>query len=63
MSKSRVKFSGTDFGLLMRLEWDTSFPQLLVDLTVWAFIPLVVGLTLIFGLEEAAYRNLAAPES
>jgi septum site-determining protein MinC len=32
MSKSRVKFSGTDFGLLMRLEWDTSFPQLLVEL-------------------------------
>jgi len=32
MSKSRVKFSGTDFGLLMRLEWDASFPQLLVEL-------------------------------
>ncbi len=32
MSTSRVKFSGTDYGLLMRLEWDTSFPQLLVEL-------------------------------
>lgn len=32
MSKSRVKFSGTDYGLLMRLEWDASFPQLLVEL-------------------------------
>ena len=32
MSKSGVKFSGTDYGLLMRLEWETSFPQLLVEL-------------------------------
>jgi septum site-determining protein MinC len=32
MSKSGVKFSGTDYGLLMRLEWERSFPQLLVEL-------------------------------
>jgi septum site-determining protein MinC len=31
-SSSRVKFSGTDYGLLMRLEWETSFPQLLVEI-------------------------------
>jgi septum site-determining protein MinC len=31
-SSSRIKFSGTDYGLLMRLEWDTSFPQLLVEI-------------------------------
>ncbi|MDH3598396.1 MAG: hypothetical protein OEU26_02015, partial [Candidatus Tectomicrobia bacterium] len=31
-SSSRVKFSGMDYGLLMRLEWETSFPQLLVEL-------------------------------
>jgi septum site-determining protein MinC len=28
----RVKFSGTDSGLLMRLEWDAPLPQLLVEL-------------------------------
>ncbi|MEE8290343.1 MAG: septum site-determining protein MinC [Candidatus Tectomicrobia bacterium] len=27
-----VKFSGTDYGLLMRLEWEAPFPQLLVEL-------------------------------
>jgi septum site-determining protein MinC len=32
MSKPRVKFSGTDYGLLMRLEWDAALPQLLVEL-------------------------------
>lgn len=32
MSKSGVKFSGTDYGLLMRLEWETSLPLLLVEL-------------------------------
>jgi septum site-determining protein MinC len=32
MVKSRVKFSGTDSGLLMRLEWDAPLPQLLVEL-------------------------------
>ena len=32
MRKPHVKFSGTDNGLLMRLEWDTPFPQLLVEL-------------------------------
>src|SRR5919108_712960 len=32
MLKPRVKFSGTDHGLLMRLEWDTPLPQLLVEL-------------------------------
>ena len=31
-SSSKVKFTGTDFGVLMRLEWETSFPQLLVEL-------------------------------
>ena len=31
-SASRIKFSGTDYGLLMRLEWDTPLPQLLVEL-------------------------------
>jgi septum site-determining protein MinC len=32
MAKPRVKFSGTDNGLLMRLEWDIPLPQLLVEL-------------------------------
>lgn len=32
MLKPCVKFSGTDNGLLMRLEWDTPLPQLLVEL-------------------------------
>jgi septum site-determining protein MinC len=32
MYMPRVKFSGTDQGLLMRLEWDTPLPQLLVEL-------------------------------
>jgi septum site-determining protein MinC len=32
MPTSRVKFSGTDTGLLMRLEWDVPLPQLLVEL-------------------------------
>jgi septum site-determining protein MinC len=32
MVKRRVKFSGTDSGLLMRLEWDAPLPQLLVEL-------------------------------
>jgi len=32
MVKPRVKFSGTDSGLLMRLEWDAPLPQLLVEL-------------------------------
>ena len=31
-STSRVKISGSEQGLLMRLEWETSFPQLLVEL-------------------------------
>jgi septum site-determining protein MinC len=31
MAKPRVKFSGTDNGLLMRLEWDVPLPQLLVE--------------------------------
>ena len=32
MSKSHVKLSGTDYGLLLRLEWESPFPQLLVEL-------------------------------
>ncbi len=32
MSKPRVKLSGTDYGLLLRLEWDSPLPQLLVEL-------------------------------
>jgi len=32
MRTPHVKFSGTDHGLLMRLEWDTPLPQLLVEL-------------------------------
>jgi septum site-determining protein MinC len=32
MVMPRVKFSGTDSGLLMRLEWDAPLPQLLVEL-------------------------------
>src|SRR5262245_4450608 len=32
MSKPRVKLSGTDYGLLLRLEWDSPVPQLLVEL-------------------------------
>jgi septum site-determining protein MinC len=32
MLKPRVKFSGTEYGLLMRLEWDVPLPQLLVEL-------------------------------
>lgn len=32
MPKSHVKFSGTDNGLLMRLEWEVPLPQLLVEL-------------------------------
>jgi septum site-determining protein MinC len=32
MSKTRVKLSGTDYGLLLRLEWDSPLPQLLVEL-------------------------------
>jgi septum site-determining protein MinC len=32
MEKAHVKFSGTDTGLLMRLEWDTPFAQLLDEL-------------------------------
>ena len=32
MSKPRVKLSGTDVGLLLRLEWDSPLPQLLVEL-------------------------------
>src|SRR5215472_3642807 len=32
MSKPHVKFSGTDYGLLLRLEWDSPLPQLLVEL-------------------------------
>src|ERR671927_451513 len=32
MSKQRVKLSGTDYGLLLRLEWDSPLPQLLVEL-------------------------------
>jgi septum site-determining protein MinC len=32
MTKSLVKFSGTDYGLLMRLEWEAPLPQLLVEL-------------------------------
>ena len=32
MEKAHVKFSGTDTGLLMRLEWDTPLEQLLAEL-------------------------------
>jgi septum site-determining protein MinC len=32
MATPRVKFSGTDNGLCMRLEWDAPLPQLLVEL-------------------------------
>ncbi len=32
MAKPLVKFSGTDYGLLMRLEWEAPLPQLLVEL-------------------------------
>ena len=32
MTKPRITFSGTDHGLLMRLEWDVPMPQLLVEL-------------------------------
>lgn len=32
MAKPRIRFSGTDYGLLMRLEWDIALPQLLVEL-------------------------------
>lgn len=32
MEKPRVRFSGTEYGLLMRLEWDVPLPQLLVEL-------------------------------
>ncbi|MGQ4809179.1 Septum site-determining protein MinC [Candidatus Entotheonellaceae bacterium PAL068K] len=32
MTKPGVKFSGTDQGLLMQLEWDVPVPQLLVEL-------------------------------
>src|SRR5438094_7976325 len=32
MSKPRVKLSGTDYGLLLRLEWDSPLPQLLVEI-------------------------------
>src|SRR2546428_12500816 len=32
MSKPRVKLSGTDYGLLLRLELDSPLPQLLVEL-------------------------------
>jgi septum site-determining protein MinC len=32
MLTPRVKFSGTETGLLMRLEWDAPLPQLLVEL-------------------------------
>lgn len=32
MSKPHVKLSGTDYGLLLRLEWDNPLPQLLVEL-------------------------------
>src|SRR5207247_10198176 len=32
MSKRHVKVSGTDYGLLLRLEWDSPLPQLLVEL-------------------------------
>ena len=34
MEQARVKFSGTDNGLLMRLEWDTPLAQLLDELDV-----------------------------
>ena len=34
MGKPQVKFSGTDDGLLMRLEWDTPLSQLLDELEV-----------------------------
>lgn len=32
MTKPRVKLSGTDYGLLLRMEWDSPLPQLLVEL-------------------------------
>src|SRR5215470_8117147 len=32
MSKPRVKLSGTDYGLLLWLEWGSPLPQLLVEL-------------------------------
>jgi septum site-determining protein MinC len=32
MPKTLVKFSGTDYGLLLRLEWEAALPQLLVEL-------------------------------
>lgn len=32
MTKPRVKLSGTDYGLLLRMEWETPLPQLLVEL-------------------------------
>lgn len=32
MAKPRVRLSGTDYGLLLRLEWDSPLPQLLVEL-------------------------------
>jgi septum site-determining protein MinC len=32
MPKSLVKFSGTEYGLLLRLDWEASLPQLLVEL-------------------------------
>jgi septum site-determining protein MinC len=32
MPKALVKFSGTDYGLLLRLEWEAALPQLLVEL-------------------------------
>jgi septum site-determining protein MinC len=32
MARTQVKFSGTDNGLLLRLDWDTPLPQLLVEL-------------------------------
>lgn len=32
MAKPRVKLSGTDYGLLLRMEWDSPLPQLLVEL-------------------------------
>lgn len=31
-----------------------------LGMQVWAFLPWVIGVTLIFGLEEAAYRKVAA---
>lgn len=32
MPKPRIKFAGTEYGLLMRLQWDTALPSLLVEL-------------------------------